>query len=474
MTTLRYFFCAGALALTTAAVLPPSQATPQRTAPTAYNALEPTVQSELPPAAWAEADPADSLYRAAREALNRNDYHRAADLFEQITSRFPKSAYAADAWYYRGFALYRAGGEDNLRDALQALETQHARFPKARTVSDANELKVRIRGELARLGDASSAEQVTTTATAGSPACPRGSGERDDGENGIRAAALNALLQMDSENAVPIIKQVLQKRDACSAGMRKKAVFLLSQKSSGETESVLIDVAKNDPSHDVRESAVFWLGQVHTEKAAALLEEIATTSPDNRLREQAVFALGQSNSPRGAALLRRIAENAATPASVRDKAVFQLGQHQSPENAEYLRGLFSKVARDGRNDGLRKSVLFALSQMHGVGNDKWLLGVALDNTQSDDVRKHALFSAGQAGVPSNDLVALYDRLSDRELKYQVIWVLSESHERAGTDKLVEIAQKDRDIEMRKKALFWLGQKDDPRVRQLLIDIITKP
>jgi len=25
--------------------------------------------------------------------------------------------------------------------------------------------------------------------------------------------------------------------------------------------------------------------------------------------------------------------------------------------------------------------------------------------------------------------------------------------------------------MRKKAIFWLGQKNDPRVRQLLIDII---
>ena len=475
MTTLRTAFCAAALALTTASALPASQASARLARMTTTAPRAPDGQSfVLPPAPWIVEDPADSLYRAAREALNRNDYSRAASLFEQITSRYPKSVYAADAWYYRGFALYRAGGEDNLRDALQSLETQHARFPKARTVSDASELKVRIRGELAKLGDASSAEKVTTTATAGSPACQRGGSASDDDENGVRAAALNALLQMDSENAVPIIKQVLLKRDFCSTAMRKKAVFLLSQKSSGEMESTLIDVVKNDPSPDVRSTAVFWLGQLHTDKAAALLEDIATSSSDNHMREQAVFALGQSNSARGAALLRRIAESAETPASVRDKAVFQLGQRQSPENAEYLRGLFGKLGKDPRSDGLRKSVLFSLAQMHGVGNDKWLLGVALDNAQSEDVRKHALFSAGQAGVPASDLVALYDKLPDRELKYQLIWVLSESRDRSATDKLVEIAQKDRDIEMRKKALFWLGQKDDPRVRQLLIDIITKP
>jgi hypothetical protein len=28
------------------------------------------------------------------------------------------------------------------------------------------------------------------------------------------------------------------------------------------------------------------------------------------------------------------------------------------------------------------------------------------------------------------------------------------------------------VELRKKAIFWLGQRDDPRVRQLLEEMIT--
>ena len=71
-------------------------------------------------------------------------------------------------------------------------------------------------------------------------------------------------------------------------------------------------------------------------------------------------------------------------------------------------------------------------------------------------------------------MTVYDRLSDPEVKEKLIWVMSESRDRAATDKLIEIAQKDPDREMRKKALFWLGQKNDPRVKQLLIDILNQP
>jgi hypothetical protein len=108
-----------------------------------------------------------------------------------------------------------------------------------------------------------------------------------------------------------------------------------------------------------------------------------------------------------------------------------------------------------------------------MGNDRWLLAVALDTAESDDVRKHALWTAGQAGIPGSELVSLYDKLRDAPLKLQLIWVLSESRDRGATDKLIDIAQRDANPAMRKQAIFWLGQKNDPRVRQILLDIITK-
>lgn len=433
-----------------------------------YSEVAPGPFAEFPPAPGAQADPADSLYRAGREAINKGDFRRAAELFAEIGRKHPRSEYAADALYWRAYSLYREGGEDELREALKSLDTQAQRFPKASTIGDANGLRTRIRGALAQLGDSKSAERISVQAGQ-SLACPK------DGDDDVRTAALNALLQMDADNALPILKQVLQKRDECSAAMRKKAVFLLSQKRSSDTEALLIDVIRNDPSRAVKEDAVFWLGQVNTDRAAAALEEIALSSSDTRMREKAIFALGQQNFARsGGSVLRRVAESNDSPRSVREQAIFQLGQKRSAENAEYLRGMFERMGKAGTSDNLRKSVLFSLSQMRGVGNDRWLLNIALNESESEDIRKHALFTAGQAGIPGSELVTLYDRISDRGVKEHLIWVMSDSRDAGAIDKLIDIAQKDRDMEMRKKALFWLGQKRDPRIVKLLTDIITKP
>jgi HEAT repeat protein len=424
--------------------------------------------AQVPPAPWGEAGPADSLYRLGREAINRGDFRRAAAFFAEISAKHPRSEYAPDAPYWRAFALYKLGREDDLREALKSLDTQQARFPRATTVADGKELAVRIRGVLAQQGDVESAEAVSRAAGQNRPCV------RDDNDSEIRAAAMNALLQMDAEGALPIIKQVLQKRDECSVALREKAVFLLSQKQTSETEAILMDIIRNDPSKSVRGQAVFWLGQVRTDRAAAALEEIATSAPDMDLRTKAIHALHEHGSSRAAALLRRLAESAQTPESVREQAIFWLGQRRSADNAEFLRALFGRIDKTERNDDIRKKILFSLSQMRGVGNDRWLLSIALDTANSEDLRGHALWTAGQAGIAGSELVALYDRITDAEVKEKLIWVLSESRDRAATDKLVDIAQKDSDREMRKKALFWLGQKNDPRVKQILVDILTRP
>jgi len=41
------------------------------------------------------------------------------------------------------------------------------------------------------------------------------------------------------------------------------------------------------------------------------------------------------------------------------------------------------------------------------------------------------------------------------------------------DKLLDIAKRDPDPELRKKAIFWLSQSDDPRAAQFLEDLIQQ-
>ena len=456
-----------------------------------------SADSFLPPAPWLQGDPADSLYRAAREALDRRDWAHAADLFAQVPTRFPRSGYAADAYYWRAFALYRGGGTGQLREALRALDTQRTRYPKAATQGDARALASRIEGELARRGDPDAAARVTQAALRiavapptpptpptvaapptpptppTSPTAPSDSDEDDrcgDDETDTKLAALNALQQMDDERARPILQRVLARRDAGSVCLRRKAVFLIAQQDASGTEDILLQTARSDPDREVREQAVFWLSQVGTDRAVGALDSILRSSKDRAIQEKAVFALSQHGSPRAAQALRTFAERGDLSNDLREKAIFWIGQSGGAENEAFLRTLYGRL----KEESLREKVLFSLSQAGGAENERWLLGIARDRAQPIELRKKALFWAGQSGASLADLTSLYATMPDRELREQLIFVYSQRDEPAAVDKLLEIARSDADPELRKKALFWLGQSDDPRAAKALQDIIEQP
>ena len=431
----------------------------------------------LPPAPWAKADPADSLYRLAREALSRGDYKRAAEIFHRIPERYPQSAYAGQALYYEAFALYRTGGDDDLNTARERLNQLKERYP-AIAKKDGAPLLTRVCGELAKRGDESCAASIGSTAeggndvTSGQTLTPGSQGKNcspdADEDSDDRIAALNALLQMDADRAMPILQKVLARRDPCSVALRRKAVFLVSQKRTDQTANILMNVARSDPDQEVREQAVFWLSQVPG--STGLLDEILKGNSDENIKEKALFSLSQQNEPRAQQILREFAMRDGESENLRDKAIFWLGQRRSAENTEFLRNLYSRLT----NQDLREKVLFSLSQQRGVGNEQWLMNIALNSKEDIELRKKALFWAGQSGVAIPELSKLYDRMGDSEMKEQIIFVLSQRQsDRTAMDKLFDVAKNEKDPELRKKAIFWLGQSHDPRVQQFLLDLINR-
>jgi HEAT repeat protein len=421
----------------------------------------------LPPEPWAKADPADSLYRLAREAMARGDYKRAAEIFHRIPERFPQSAYAGQAIYYEAYSLYRSGGDDDLsaaRDRLKQLKQKDAKLWK----NDGSVLATRVCGELAKRGDENCAAEIEQTAQQDAPAQGGRSCPDEDDENDDRIAALNALLQMDADRAMPILKKVLERRDACSAGLRRKAVFLVSQKRTDETANILMNVARTDPDGEVREQAVFWLSQVPG--STPLLEEILKGNSDENIKEKALFSLSQQNEPRAQQVLRDFALRESENPDLREKAIFWLGQRRSSDNTQFLRNLYGQI----KNEDLREKILFSLSQQRGAGNEQWLMNIAVDPKEDIELRKKALFWAGQSGVAISELSALYNRMGEAEMKEAIIFGLSQRQsDRAAMDKLFDIAKNEKDAELRKKAIFWLGQSHDPRVQQFLIDLINR-
>ena len=426
--------------------------------------------------AFRQGDPADSLYRQAREALNRRNYTQAADLFRQVTARYPKSPSAPSAMYFRAFSLYQTGSVERMRESRDVLTALEKNYPNA-DLADAKTLRTRVCGELAQRGDAQCAAEVTKLAGRSETQPGRAASastqetrcsEDDDDE---RIAALNALMQMDSERAMPILKRVLERRDRCSYVLRRKAVWLVSQKGGEEAADILMQTAKNDPDQETREQAVFWLGQVRSERAVPLLEDLLKNSKDKETKDKALFALSQQSSPKAGQILRDFAERESEDAELREQAIFWLGQKRSEENASYLKGLYSRV----KADPLKEKIIFSLSQQRGFGNPEWIMNIALDSKESIEMRKQALFWAGQNGGASTESFAnLYDKMTDPEIKDQLIFVLSQrSRDGKALEKLMDIAKSDKDKEMRSKAVFWLGQSRDPRAAKFLEDLISK-
>lgn len=457
-----------------------------------------------PRAPWLDQDPADSLYRLARTELNAGQYRMAAGHFHLIWSRYPRSGYASDAMYWEAFARSKTGNTDDAREALAVLKIRTERFPDAANSRDARDLATRLQSQLARQGDAAAAADIAVTAgslvpaaappashvpsgaavaaappAVAPPAPPMGgisgvvasvAGDRCNDDSDDRLMALNALLQMNSDQAMPILKQVLARRDSGSTCLRRKALFVVAQQHTPDAEDILLSAARSDPDAEIRGNAIFWLSQVHSPRAITALDSVLRGSADTELQKKAIFALAQQDDDRATAALKAYIERADAPDDLRGDAIFWLGQRGDGLDIKYLEELFGRTS----NDQLKEKILFTIAQQNNAGAGQWLLGVASSPKESTDIRKKALFWAAQGGnVSTAQLVGLYDKASGREMKEQIIFALSQQNDSAAVDEMIHIAKTEPDHELRRKVLFWLGQSHDPRVAKVLMEIINQ-
>ena len=427
-------------------------------------AIEAVSRPDAAPPVSAQEDPADSLYKAAREALNRGEYSEAGRLFKEIRSRYPESKYVPESYYFEAFALYRKGGSRNMREAVVLLESQYERYPDAATSGDAISLAARIQAELADRGDREAAVAIAEVEIVeAQETC-------DDEEMALRVAALHSLMQMESSRAVPILKKVLARRDECSRDLRMNAVFIVAEQGGDDAEGILLDVAREDPDVEVRRQAVFWLSEVATDHAIAALDSILNDpNSDPELQQQAIFAIAESDSERSVAILKRYIQDADRPDELRAQAIFWLGDSAGEDQAEFMRQLYGQVD----DPELRNQIFFVISQIGGDDNVEWLVERALDPNESTEIRQQAIFFAGEAGVPTRDLVRIYDEIDEADFRQHLIFVLAEREDEEAVDKIIDIARNDPDPDVRRQAVFWLSETGDPRAEAILMEILEQ-
>lgn len=137
--------------------------------------------------------------------------------------------------------------------------------------------------------------------------------------------------------------------------------------------------------------------------------------------------------------------------------------------------LLLAVVRSEDNKAGRNAI-FPLTLIDSVDVGQDLLRIARDNARPRETRRQAVFWLGQlaegpATAGLRELVG--EEALDRDVREQAVFALSQRPREEGIPALINIVRTNRDPEIRKKALFWLGQSNDPRALDLIEELLTK-
>jgi HEAT repeat protein len=416
-----------------------------------------------PPSPWASNDPADSLYRRARELLNRGEYRQAALAFRELSTKFATSEYAPAALYWQAFALYRIGGMTDLREALTALETQRSKYPGSRSESDNATLQARVLAALADRGDANARRQLESSAQSGEQRC------ESEEDQSVRVEAINALYKNDPETVGPMLQQVLNRKDECSIRLRRSAIFIIGNRRDQAATGILANVARTDPSLDVRVEAISWLGRLGDDAALDVLEALLRTSNEERIQRATVRALAQHPNQRALQRVRGLVERTDAPERLRAEAISTFDRERlTSEEVAWLRTLYPRLDRPS----LKQRAVSVIAKAGGPENEAWLLGIVRNEDEPSAVRSTILSRMGQT-MAIADLGRVYDAASSRTVREYIISALARRTEAEATDKLIDIVKTGTDPQLRRSAINALTRKKDPRSTKLLMDLISQ-
>jgi HEAT repeat protein len=191
-----------------------------------------------------------------------------------------------------------------------------------------------------------------------------------------------------------------------------------------------IDPAKN------REKIVTAVG-IHGRSPGifGFLKKVLTGDFADKIRESAAFWIGQQQTPEAAKVLLHTVANDKS-SKVREHAVFGLYLVDCKEADDAL----VQIATKGKEKGTRKKAIFWLGQK-AVKRTAELLGGIIDDDPDSDIQKAAVFA------------------------------LSQHPE--GLNRLIKIATTHRSLKVRKQAISWLGQSNDPRALDTILAILKK-
>jgi hypothetical protein len=155
--------------------------------------------------------------------------------------------------------------------------------------------------------------------------------------------------------------------------------------------------------------------------------------------------------------------------STEGRRVTDLGTVSAREASEYLLGLAERASGQAGEEAIVPATL-----ADSVTTWPTLVRLTRNTALPERTRRSAVFWLGQqAGDRVTRELSAYvnENDDDREVRKHAVFALSQRPRDESVPELVRIARNHRDPEIRKTAMFWLGQSGDPRAIALFEEIL---
>jgi HEAT repeat protein len=230
------------------------------------------------------------------------------------------------------------------------------------------------------------------------------------------------------------------------------------------------EVKLNNLNHsiEINNIPIFWLDIIRIEESITFLEKCFNSKyiGSDKVKDTLVTAVGiHGPNPKAFNFLKNVLTGNYA-AKVRKSAAFWISQQQSPEVAKVL----ERTVYNDRSSAVRENAVFGLYLVKCKEADDALVKLARKG-KDKHVRKKAIFWLGQKAV-KRTVEILEDMVNDdtdTDIQKAVVFAISQHPD--GVSRLIKIAKTHRSLNVRKQAIFWLSQSDDPQALDTILDII---
>ena len=366
-------------------------------------------------------------YEQAQRSVERDEWAGAVAQFQAIAAA--AGARADAALYWKAYALDKLGQR---AEALTAVAELTKSFPKSRWLGDARALEVQVRQR--------SGQAVALDAS---------------GDEELKLLALNALQHSSPDQAIPMLRQLLQGTQ--SLKLKERALFVLAQSRSPEARAVLAEVARQG-NPDLQRRAIDYLGMNGTVENRIVLAEVYRSSPDVDVKRRVLRAYMVAGDR------ARVLEAATAERNddLRGEAVRQLGVMSAHDELWQLYQKESSVP-------VKRQILQALF----VGGNATRLIELAKTEPNAELRRTAVRNLGlmRTAATGPALVEIYTSQKEAEVRNAAVQGLFVQN---NAEALVTLARRETDPVMKKELVQRLSLMSKSKVAMdYLMEVLGK-